>query len=1127
VDVRILGPLEVVGSDGRRVDLGALRQRAVLAVLVVHLGEVVSVDRLIDELWGGTPPNAAISSLQAYVSNLRRALEPDRPTRTPATLLVTEAPGYALRVDGQRVDAGRFESLATAGRQTLEGGDARGALAIFDDALALWRGDVLAEFAYEPFAAPLVARLDEARAATEEARVEALLRLDDLTGALASLGRLVTIHPLRERLRAMQITALYRAGRQAEALRAFEDARVLLAEELGVEPGPELRRLNEQVLHHDVSLAPSFGFVADAAIAPTPTTSPSRRHASFVGREAALEVLEKAARDSVTGRTRIVLVNGEAGIGKTTLVEELADRLATSGAVVCWGRCHDDEGAPPMWPWVQILRSLGVQDAPLPGPLTQALAPLLPEIGAQAETDLVPAVARFRLFDATREALQLQARKHPLVLVLDDVHWADASSLRLLQFLATELRNSPVLIVATFRDPESPANPALIDLRADVARHQDVEWVHLTGLHAGDVRRLLQDTGEVAEPDLEPLALRLHERTSGNPFFITELVRLMRSEHKLSADHADPDIPAAVADVLRRRIERLPDDTQTVLGVASVAGRSFDIDLLARACGLDADRTLEALEAALVSRIVVERSPTAYEFGHALVSETMYADLAPARRLQLHARVAAAIEATWPDDLEPHYDELAHHYSRSPSSYATQAVRFARLAAEQATARLAFDEAAAHLRTAVAALQRLDAIAAVDRVRILMELAAAERRAGNMATATDVHDQALTLARRHGDPTLVSEVAIAYGEIGLWQVRQYGVVDENIVAALSDALGRVDDDDTALRARMLSALAVALYYREGDRERCPSLAREAVELARLSGDQSLLAAVLVELMVMLDAVPDDGEQDAAAAELETLIELDLPRETATAVLGRLCRFKLATADGAGFQRHLREFSRRFGSVHHPGDRLWVLWAEASAAFLQDRFADAERLAGEAFHLHQQLGIWGAHETYALHMVLIWREQGRLQEVAPIVEPLLAESVHPSAAKLRGLFALDRDAPSEIGGLLATDPVPRSRDFTWLADVCVTAELAAAAGLPCREELYEMLLPFADRIVTMDATFICLGAASYYLGLLAASLARPDAARHFDHALALDERAGALPWARRTRADLDRLVPCAR
>jgi hypothetical protein len=397
-----------------------------------------------------------------------------------------------------------------------------------------------------------------------------------------------------------------------------------------------------------------------------------------------------------------------------------------------------------------------------------------------------------------------------------------------------------------------------------------------------------------------------------------------------------------------------------------------------------------------------------------------------------------------------------------------------------------------------------------------------------MATATDVHDQALTFARRHGEPTLVSEVALAYGEIGLWQVRHYGVVDEHIVTALSDALGRVDDGNTALRARLLSALAVALYYHGGDHERCPSLAREAVRLARLSGDQSLLAATLVELMVMLDAVPDDGEQDAAAAELETLLDLDLdlPRETTTAVLGRLSRFKLATADGAGFERHLREFARRFGSARHPGDRLWVLWAEASAAFLQDRFADAERLAEEAFHLHQQLGIWGAHETYALHMVLIWREQGRLQEVAPIVEPLLAESVHPSAAKLRGLFALDRDAPSEIVGLLATDPVPRSRDFTWLADVCVTAELAAAAGLPCREELYQMLLPFADRIVTMDATFVCLGAASYYLGLLAASLARPDAARHFDHALALDERAGALPWARRARADLDRLIPCA-
>jgi hypothetical protein len=227
---------------------------------------------------------------------------------------------------------------------------------------------------------------------------------------------------------------------------------------------------------------------------------------------------------------------------------------------------------------------------------------------------------------------------------------------------------------------------------------------------------------------------------------------------------------------------------------------------------------------------------------------------------------------------------------------------------------------------------------------------------------------------------------------------------------------------------------------------------------------------------------------------------------------------LASGDASTLAADLDEFASRAAAARHPDQRLWVTWAQTTMAFLGDRLDDAERLAGEAFALHQQLGIWGAHETYALHMVLIWREQNRLGAVEPLVGPLLAESVHPSASKLRGIFALARGAIDEIPGLLAADPVPRSRDFTWLADMCITAELAAAAELPCRAELYETLLSFEGGVVTMDATYICLGAADYYLALLAGSLGSPDrAARHLARAVTVNDNIGAIPWSRRARA----------
>jgi DNA-binding SARP family transcriptional activator len=1119
VDFRILGPLEVLDDEGRRLDLGAPRQRAVLAVLVVFVNQVVSVDRLIDELWGETPPSAATASLQAYVSNLRRVLEPQRRPRAPAQVVVTEAPGYALRLAADQIDAVRFERLATDAHRALSAGDALGALHSLDAAIGLWRGGALAEFAYEPFAASAIARLEELRVVAEEDRVESQMTVGDTTRALAALGPLIAAHPLRERLRALKIRVLYRCGRQAEALRAYDEARRLLVDEIGLEPGHDLQVLHQQVLAQDPALddLPAGGPPPRAASTPVPAAVVRRARSVFIGREDALARLRGAMDDAAAGQTRIVLLQGEPGIGKTRLAFELAAVAEGRGVSIAWGRCHDDEGAPPLWPWMQVLRALGVTSATLPPHSRPVLAALLPELGPASSDEIAPDAARFRLYDAVREAIEGRLADRAALVILDDVHWADASSLRLLQFLATELCDVRVLVLVTFRDTDRATTAALADAVADLARQPDAERLALTGLSEGDVADLVRTTTSVSDDEVAAIAGDLHQRTSGNPFFITELVRLMESEGRLRTAGGRVDVPHVIGDVIRKRVNRLPDDTQTVLSVAAVIGRRFELDILAHACGLDPERTLEALEAAVIARIVAEDGPSRYRFSHALVSETLHGDLAPARRERLHGRVAEAIEATFDADLAARYHELAHHYANATASASAQALDYARRAAEQARDRLAYDEVVVHLRGALGLLDRTKAVTPAVRARLLLELAAAERSAGHLAAGSVVNDQALAVARRTDDPSLRADAALAFGEVGLWQVRRYGTVDEHVVTVLEDALRRLEPGDSMLRARLLTGLAVALYYSEGERRRSLTLVRDGVSMARRLGDIGLLVSGLVELIVMLDGAPDDSDQLAAASELAALAPGDAPRETASAVVLRLARIALARGDSTYLARDVHAFARRAEAARQPDDKLWVTWALTTLAFLDDRFDEAERLAAEAFALHQRLGIWGAEESFATHMVLIWREQHRMEAVADVVKPLLANSVHPSAAKLLGVFALEMGSPEDIHSLVASDPVPRSRDFTWLADMCITAELASAADLPCRHELYDLLLPFQDRVVTMDATFICMGAVSYYLGLLAASLDRHDEAlRHLDRAIELDDAIGARPWSRRAR-----------
>jgi len=721
VQFRLLGPLEARDGE-RRVELGRPKQRVLLAVLLVHANQLVSVDRLVEELWGAEPPPQAAASLQTYVSNLRRALEPGRPARAPSRVLVSQPPGYRLAVGAGDLDAARFAALAGEGHRLLEAGRPAAAAGVLREGLGLWRGPALVEVADEGFAQAERNRLEELRVAALEDRLAADLDLGGHAAAVAELEELAGRYRFRERLAGLLMLALYRSGRQGEALQAFAAARRALADELGIDPGRWLRQLETGILRQDPGLdwtpppaepGPSPGEAggpageAGPALAAPVTRSLRAAADELVGRDDQLAALEEVLAGGRGGCGRVVLMAGEPGIGKTRLAEEAARRAAAAGMQVAWGRCHEGDGAPALWPWAQVVRQLAAELGPgqlaaMLGPSAGWLGPLLSELsgpagpaGPRPVADL--GAARFQLNQAVAGLLRRLADTRPLLVVVDDLHWADVPSLSLLAFLAAELNDASLVVVGTYRDVEVVAGRPLAETLGALAREPVVERIALGGLDRAGVARLIGRA--IGGRPAEPLVQAVHDRCGGNPFFITELLRLLQSERRLAAPDAAAaarrEVPLGVRDVLRARLARLPDQTGTVLMVAAVAGRGFDLDLIEAVTGLDDEPALDAAEAAVLAGLVVEddRAAGRYRFAHALVRETIYEDISRARRARLHARVAEALVAVRGAEPEPAAEMAYHCWQAAPVIGAGRALPYLLRAGEQAAAQLAYEAA--------------------------------------------------------------------------------------------------------------------------------------------------------------------------------------------------------------------------------------------------------------------------------------------------------------------------------------------------------------------------------------------------------------------------------------------------
>ena len=932
MEFRILGPLEI-GEKETLLPLGPEKQRALLALLLLNANHAVSVEQLVDGLWGDEPPAKAVKAIQTYVSRLRKAL--------PGGTLRTRPPGYVIELDPDQLDLYRFERSLAEGRQALAEGRSAPASASLRQALALWRGPALTEFAFEPFAAAEAPRLEELRLLALEERIEADLALGRHADLVGELEALVGHHHLRERFRGQLMLALYRSGRQAEALAAYRDARRYFVEELGIEPSRSLHDLESAMLRQDATL----DVLPEQALS---TADQAEAGGSglgvFVGREHEIGRLRAALDDALSGRGRLLMLSGEQGIGKTRIATELAERAQQRGALVCWGRCYEREGAPPYWPWVQVIRACVERCDPelLRSEMRRQatiVAELVPEVRDRVPGLEIPSVprdpkeARFRLFDSVATFLKRAARTTTFVIVLDDLHASDAGSLLLLEFFARELADAHLLVIGTYRDVGLGRGHPLADTLAELTRERLFERLPVRGLSEIEVRRFIEASVD-SSPPFE-LARAVHGKAEGNPLFMTEVVRLLVQERALTDEMQTRGrdwsvrVPEGVGEVIGRRLDGLSPECNEVLRLASIVGREFSVDQLRLLVGdLSDDELLLRLDEACAAHVVegLHHAVDRYRFTHGLIQETLSEELSTTKRVRLHARIAEALEELYGEEVEAHAAELLHHFAEAETVLGCgRVVRYSQVAGEQALAAHAYDEALAYFRQALDAKKRREMD---DETALLLfglarcEFATRERY--DLGDALEHMSLAFTHFLESGNEKSAVEIAVhpipyVYGlpDAADLAARALELVPPNSSDAghLLSTLGWFTGMTNYERAREAfgRSLAIAGKLRDGALERkvlvseahvdfwhleyraCLEKSLRAIELARDAGDERTEMAALSEATRMCATI---GEPDGARAHAVRMLELaERFRERYWLVTARVNRLWLAVLAG--------------------------------------------------------------------------------------------------------------------------------------------------------------------------------------------------------------------------------------
>ncbi|GAA2054873.1 BTAD domain-containing putative transcriptional regulator [Williamsia deligens] len=1108
---RLLGPLAVT-RDGVPCDLGSPKQRTVLALLLLDPGRVVSTDRLCEALWGERRPANAMSSLHAYISNLRRILRDDASGTSP---IVRQPPGYLIDVPADAVDVAEFRARAATTRAMVD--DQRWADVLAESELAstLRQGPLLADLADAEWVAPHAAALADIDTEMREHRVAALLATEHLTPAIEESTVLREQNPLRDSSWWLSAVALYRAGRAPEALGVLREHARHLDAELGLEPGPELRAVEVSILNHDPELAawPRRPGWTGAQKAPTPATTraevapaPAASPTSLVGRRREVDVIDRLVVDTVAGTTRWLTLAGPPGIGKTRLAQHAGTVAGAHGGPVVWAR-NPEETAPAWWTLRQVVRGLdGVVEVP---------------DGVDADT------ARFAIYESVQALVTAATASRPVTIVVDDVQWADPASLGCLTFLTGALVGVPVLVVLTIRDGDH--TPAVSRLLAATARDTGNRHLAVPPLSPSEVAALADQVAEDSLTDRE--RSDLVDRTGGNPLFVSEYARLSHDER------AGGDIPAAVRSVLDRRLASLPEEVVEVLRVAAVVGDAIDLRVLTAVCRLPAADIADLLDRAADHRIITAAGDTdGYVFAHGLLRQEVLATMRSSARGRTHARVADHLAT-----LRPTGDVLgrrAHHLvAAGPLVDPLDVVAACSAAADDAAARWSSEVAAGWWRAAIDAYDHVEAHRQVASVRddLTISLLQAESRAGRGQTVLDTARAQMVEAMDAGRVATTGRLAGALlRSSGGWPWQAPSADPGPLLDVLERARAFTADDPEA-HTSVLAALAVGHCYNPDSTVPAECLTI-AADLAAASDNDDMTAHALLGYLLTYSGVAPHSRD--SLDRVDRLLSLGHAQSRVDTVIGHSVATMAAMGlgDVALAEHHLALGIAGSEELRLPVVRAQLRWMESTIALWHGDLAGARRQYQIAREVHEQTELYVAGSGMIALMTYAW-ERGSLAELGFAADDPLRwmQSVVDEGGD-NGMVGVVVAGTAAVAGARGDRTVVETMLSRWWANrgahvwtTLGTATLLAHVAVDLQladhhDRFIADLAPWSDRVAIVGQVG-CVGPVAMALARLYAATGRVDEARaHALEALRLGERTDGLPTVLRARLCLAQLDP---
>jgi len=1103
------------------------KAKSMIKLLALSPDHSMHREQIIDLLWQDLGPEAGSNNFHQALHVARRTISSILPDIGPTDLLplrkqiLTLTPSVDIWID---VEA--FEQ-STAKLHAGAGPDA------FYQTIEIYGGDLLPEDRYEDWTL-------ERRDYLREQYLSVLLRLAGIHEAqreanlaIDILRRVVSIDPLQEEAHASLMRVYALSDRRQQAIRQYERLRDTLERELDTQPDPVLTELHAAI---------AAGIYPAETWAPEPVSA-SRDEASFtltesiqsflqrttdfVDREPELGVLESTLQSAIGNEGKIVLLAGEPGIGKTRLIEEFALFAQAHHIPVYWGRGYEGTGAPPYWPWTQIVREYiaGSQSGVILrelGPGAVDIARIVPDIRSivpdvEEPPSLDSDQERFRLFDSMTTFLKTVSERTPVVLVLDDLHWFDRSSLLMLEFLASEIQRARILVVGNYRPVEVSRGHPLIHALASLARYDLVERINLYGLSPESVARYSEIA--IGEPPPSGLPEAIHFQTSGNPFFVREIVQLLIDEKRIDNPHEVRSwkltIPHGIRETVHLRADRLHDTALQVLSAAAVSGQEFELDVLALVTGQSTIGVIDALDELLSIGLVVEipGNPERFRFTHAITHQTIYDDISQARRLRMHLRTGEAIESLYATTLDEQLPELAHHFSSAaPLGDTDKAIDYLTRAGKQSMRQLGHSEAILHFQRA---LQLVESTSRDSlRVDLLLLLAEAQLFAGVTLQARERYAQVASIAREQNLVEVFARAALGFRDCGFY----FEPADDPAVVLLEEALTLLQSENTLTRVLILSRLSDALYHRLSSDSYRAELTSLAVEVAREMGDPEAIGTALISHLSARWRQMSADERLYLSAEANTYAQQSNNRQLAlTSSTWRITAL-MEAGDVDLADTEIASYLHLANTWRQPQNVWSGLTRQAMRAIMSGKFQDARRLMKQALEIGQRSAPGSANLTEFTHRFLVtYLAIDDLQDVKEDAGRLVLENpMFPLLECIHGIVLARLGDTKQSDAVLnklmdqTLDELPGNT--LRLPTLALLAELVhTLRARQHGERLLETLREYEGHNV-FGGNSICLGAADHFLGILTSTIGDLQQARAFlERSLASNTRMQALPF----------------